>query len=510
MGALAGSLWLTNVTMVNYELYKNTTLQFGQLKQHFHHLNELFLKISQSDLLDYDPLVKVESDVFVTLDQLDRLTAELPHGEEKEFVDLLGQLKDSLAIKQQMVENWKASHAIARNSLNFLTIIIPESLAKQAGGKDINLLEKLLLYNLSPEILSKKELLASLDSLDIQNSDDSRLVYRHFKRFLLEEEKRENLAEAILNFGDVAILDQLIEYNENQFMAKISLSETIKTFLYALSMILILVTIYMFWDVLKKGRALTRANVTLEKRVLDRTTSITRQNSALKDLIAEKNHVNSMVAHELRTPIAQIKGLVELIEIEENLNEMQNEHLGMIKKSLENQDEVIRKILEHGQKQSSLLEIDIKRIDPTVILQETIVQFRERAQEKSLTLNQELLSFKGTIMADPVFLRQAYENLLSNAIKFSPEGKSIHLCAKAEDGYFVAVVRDEGPGIKDSEKELMFQRFQRLSAQPTGNEASTGLGLSLVKKFTEAMDGEVYCESTPGKGASFYLKFKLA
>ena len=68
------------------------------------------------------------------------------------------------------------------------------------------------------------------------------------------------------------------------------------------------------------------------------------------------------------------------------------------------------------------------------------------------------------------------------------------------------VIRDEGPGFTAEDKEKMFRRYGRLSARPTGGEPSTGLGLSIVRKLVQAMDGDLMCESNPGQGAVFTIR----
>jgi two-component system sensor histidine kinase/response regulator len=72
------------------------------------------------------------------------------------------------------------------------------------------------------------------------------------------------------------------------------------------------------------------------------------------------------------------------------------------------------------------------------------------------------------------------------------------------------VIRDEGPGFTAEDKVKMFRRYGRLSARPTGGEPSTGLGLSIVRKLVQAMDGELSCESIPEKGATFIFRLPLA
>ena len=110
--------------------------------------------------------------------------------------------------------------------------------------------------------------------------------------------------------------------------------------------------------------------------------------------------------------------------------------------------------------------------------------------------------------ADANYIDQVIENLLSNAIKFSPSNKNIYIHVSVTDTNALCEIRDEGPGLSEDDKKKLFSKYQKLSAKPTGNETSTGLGLSIVKKFVEAMNGEIWCESEIEKGASFFVKFE--
>ena len=103
---------------------------------------------------------------------------------------------------------------------------------------------------------------------------------------------------------------------------------------------------------------------------------------------------------------------------------------------------------------------------------------------------------------------QVYENLLSNAIKFSESDKNIYLKVVSTEDLVTISIKDEGPGMSKDDLKKIFSKFQKLSAKPTNNEESTGLGLSIVKKFIDAMSGEIRCESTLGEGASFIITFK--
>ena len=115
------------------------------------------------------------------------------------------------------------------------------------------------------------------------------------------------------------------------------------------------------------------------------------------------------------------------------------------------------------------------------------------------------------MQADAAALNQVLDNLLSNAIKFSPPGKQIRVTVCSPGTRYVECqVQDEGPGFSEDDKTRMFRRYGRLSARPTGGEPSTGLGLSIVKKLVLAMHGELACESTPGKGATFTFRLPRA
>jgi len=110
-------------------------------------------------------------------------------------------------------------------------------------------------------------------------------------------------------------------------------------------------------------------------------------------------------------------------------------------------------------------------------------------------------------------ITEVMDNLVGNAIKFSPEGKAISVDVhkssdgKNRNGRILFRVRDDGPGLTPDDLKKLFGKFVRLSAQPTGGESSTGLGLSIVKQVVELHGGKVWAESEgKGKGATFVVE----
>ncbi|MCY7360272.1 MAG: ATP-binding protein, partial [Rudanella sp.] len=114
------------------------------------------------------------------------------------------------------------------------------------------------------------------------------------------------------------------------------------------------------------------------------------------------------------------------------------------------------------------------------------------------------------LSTDPESLVRVLDNLISNALKFSEFGKTILVLVFTEDDRLVVAVQDEGPGISPDDQKKMFKRFQRLSAQPTNNEHSSGLGLSIVKALTEKVGAHIEVQSELGKGTTFRLVFPAA
>jgi two-component system sensor histidine kinase EvgS len=109
------------------------------------------------------------------------------------------------------------------------------------------------------------------------------------------------------------------------------------------------------------------------------------------------------------------------------------------------------------------------------------------------------------VRADPGALRQVIDNLLSNALKFSPSGARVSLATAEWNAFARLEVRDGGPGVPAAERERIFTKYGRGTAQPTGGEKSTGLGLAIVRDLVAAMNGRVWCENGAGGGAVFVV-----
>jgi signal transduction histidine kinase/tetratricopeptide (TPR) repeat protein len=236
-----------------------------------------------------------------------------------------------------------------------------------------------------------------------------------------------------------------------------------------------------------------------------------KKNEALSFLNEEKNHLIGIVAHDLRNPLSQIKGLVSVLQMseEEVTKEEKEEYVRLIKNAIDRMAMMINKTLDVNAIDSHRANLTKEKHDISAIFDTVANDFEKGAKTKNIQLIRQIEPQIIVPNMDKNYLTQIFENLISNAIKYSPSDTSVFLKAYKNSNFVTIEVRDEGQGISEEDMSRMFGKFQQLSAKPTKGEKSIGLGLSIVKKYVEAMGGKVWCESELGKGATFIVEFRL-
>lgn len=240
---------------------------------------------------------------------------------------------------------------------------------------------------------------------------------------------------------------------------------------------------------------------------------IVHQNEQLKKLNEEKNEFLGIAAHDLKNPLNSIKGLAELLIMDhgDTPKEEVLEYAELIKSSSEYMLQIIIDLLNVNAIEEGKVNFQIDTIDFVELTETLLTKFTKMSSAKEIKLNFSAENSIHYIDADAVRLQQVIENLVSNAIKFSPFNKNIWIkISDLNNGKTKLEVKDEGPGLTEDDLKKLFGKFARLSAQPTNNENSTGLGLSIVKKLVEGMNGAIRCESVYGEGASFILEMNTA
>lgn len=297
-------------------------------------------------------------------------------------------------------------------------------------------------------------------------------------------EKINNLqAEYELNKSEVKI-QQLKFINSKQ-----ALEQRIMLGIIAGSVILLLVLGAYFFKIRNLNRLLSQSN------------------TALKESNTVKDKLFSVLAHDLRSPLASVINLIEMI----NKGWLSEEEKSMMMLKLavhcNASMETLNLLLRWGQMQLKGIMINqVNNLVAPVVLR-SITLLRESALQKSILIKEEVAE-NVVVFCDADHLDFIIRNLLSNAIKFTPDGGSIEVIVKEQSTHQILfVVRDNGVGIEKERIDSIF-RINNVSTTGTNNEKGTSLGLVICKEFIAANEGEIWVESALGKGSEFFFTLK--
>jgi two-component system, sensor histidine kinase and response regulator len=210
-----------------------------------------------------------------------------------------------------------------------------------------------------------------------------------------------------------------------------------------------------------------------------------------------------VVAHDLKAPLNQTSGLVNLLLEGEQLTQSQASYLNMILKVNGNADRLVRDLVEISKLESEKDTMQLESLDLVQLTKETVSFLEIEARRKSIALELSLPDQPLVIASERSFISRILENLVTNAVKFSPTNKRVFISlSAAKDGVMIEIA-DEGPGISEDDQRKLFKKFQRLSARPTAGENSTGLGLAIVQALVIRLGGTIGVESKLGAGTRF-------
>lgn len=252
--------------------------------------------------------------------------------------------------------------------------------------------------------------------------------------------------------------------------------------------------------------------VALEETLINRNAELEAVNQQLRQLNEEKNEFLGIVSHDLKTPLNGILGYVQLLQNESRQGKAEQfeRFLTEIEEIGKQMITLISNLLDVNKIESGRMELKIEPVNLCNSVYQKSKELRPIARNKDIGLHFTCHHSNGppVIMADQNALSQICDNLISNALKFSRPRTQVQVNLETDDQLVTCSVRDEGPGLSESDLPRLFTKFARLSAKPTGGENSTGLGLSIVKKLVAAMSGEIWAANNlDGPGCTFFVRF---
>ncbi|MBT8386830.1 MAG: PAS domain-containing sensor histidine kinase, partial [Ignavibacteria bacterium] len=228
----------------------------------------------------------------------------------------------------------------------------------------------------------------------------------------------------------------------------------------------------------------------------------------LKELNSSKDNFISVLSHDLRAPFTSILGFSEILLNESGISEKERtEYISYINDSSQNQLQMINYLLDWSRLQTGRIKIEHNRINLQSSVFNCVSHLTRIAIKKNVDIK---VNIPDSIYVDAGerLLNEVITNLISNAVKFSRENDSVEVTANVFNEDLVEfVVKDEGVGISDINKEKLFKIGKLFSTEGTKGEKGTGLGLTLAKQIIEKHGGEIWLYSEEGKGSEFHFTF---
>jgi signal transduction histidine kinase len=239
-------------------------------------------------------------------------------------------------------------------------------------------------------------------------------------------------------------------------------------------------------------------------RIVEEASELRHLNEQLKSLDRLKDDFMSSVTHELRTPLASIRALAELMRDEPDMEPAQRQQfLAIVVAEAERLSRLVNQVLDMAKIESGHAEWHNADIDLGALLEQAVQSMAELMRERGAVALLEKPAQVPKLRADPDRLLQVVLNLLSNAAKFTPPGAGrivVRLTVQAEGAR--VEVEDNGPGVPPEQQQLVFEKF-RQGGDGVSRPQGTGLGLPISRQIVEHFGGRLWLRSEPGHGACF-------
>lgn len=287
-----------------------------------------------------------------------------------------------------------------------------------------------------------------------------------------------------------------------------------------ISLAIILIIVFFFYLKLKLA---TDHQSKLEKIIAERTLSLVEakekaeysadEEKKLRSKAEEENRQKiellRIVSHDLKNPVFAVQGFADMLLEDGVLNDDDKNVAVMIQEAGEQLKELITQLLAFSRFEGGQFNVDKTIMNVGSQISKIVERLKNQAERKKQNLYLNTSTKEIKISADLVLFEQIFENLISNAIKYSPAEKDILVSVNEFDGKVSLSVKDQGQGFSEADKANLYKPFVKLSSLPTGGESSSGLGLTIVKKFVEANDGTITLVSEKNEGAEFIVEFNI-
>ncbi len=251
-------------------------------------------------------------------------------------------------------------------------------------------------------------------------------------------------------------------------------------------------------------RVMQQISLVAAKRIIE------RQNRELKATLNNRDKMYSVIAHDLRSPMASIRMVLNLVvqsTSEETVGPELYTLLDQANRESEEVHDLLDNLLKWTKSQTGRLNVVLQDLDLNDIIPGVVEIFEMIAQTKHITLDLQKTEAPLKVKADNDMMKTVLRNFMSNAIKFSPENSTIQILVANEGDFARVSVKDEGVGIAADRIDTIFHKGE--TTYGTGGEEGSGLGLQLCQDFARKNGGDCYVESVEGQGSTFSFTVPL-
>lgn len=303
------------------------------------------------------------------------------------------------------------------------------------------------------------------------------------------------------------INSEFIKYAQKSEIESLKKKDELKTLYLILAVGLSLLSALVIFLIYRNSR-LIKNNIKkltiLNAKISGHNEMMEKTLEALEQSQEENTHMMQVVAHDMRTPIAGVIGLTSLMLEEDDLNEEQREILSMINTSGADTLNFINDLLQVQHNKAKLIK---EPVEMHTLLKYCITLLDSKAKEKQQQLKITTIPIEISISREKIW--RVMSNLITNAIKFSPHGTTIAVTMEEKPLSILISVKDNGIGIPLDLADKLFNMDAEVQREGTDGEKSFGLGLAISKQIIEAHNGNIWFESLPGFGTTFFVELPI-
>ena len=227
----------------------------------------------------------------------------------------------------------------------------------------------------------------------------------------------------------------------------------------------------------------------------------------LKEVDKMKDDFISIATHEMKTPMAAIKGYISMMfeGLTGEYDQKTKLHLEKIYVNIQRLDLLLTETLDVSRLEQGRMQFNMQPYDISEIIGASILTLEDQAKEKGLALTETKLPSMPLVFIDPERLRQVTDNLIGNAIKYTLKG-SVTISYQMADGKLSTIIKDTGIGMSDHDRKSLFTQFYRIKNEKTVDIPGTGLGLWISREIIRKMNGKIIIESKENVGSTFTIQ----